>query len=1098
MPASDQDARHFLSSAAPQGEPPEAPERLVELIAAPEIEATQAALARALGVRVAVRDRRGQVVLATDWEAGSTDEARYPLVVDGEMLGALSIAGLAGPIGDPIRGAALAESLGRNLVLLLALRAERRDDVAERARAEEWRIVERQRAQAELAESAALLERTFESVQDAYLRVDRRGRLTRVSPSAATLYAFESTQAMIGTAAVDYYESAEDRDRVQAALKAQGFVHDHVARSRRRDGSLFWASMNAHYLRDDAGRVTGIECFVRDISERMQAQASMREHDAKYRAAFLTGPDAFYWASLEDGRFHEVNTQFELLFGYTREEVVGKTSLELGLYADPRDRARMVALVEQHGAVHGLDLRGVKKGGEVFDASFSGSVVVQGGEKYLLGVLRDVTERKRAELELERYRTHLEAMVEQRTREVELLNQLTFVALESASVGAWWLEPDRAETYFALDTTARLIGVPVARDRTYSTEAWLALLRETQVAYPEHAAAIDETIDQFAGAVSGKYPRYRAVYPLAIPGQPLRWIDARADVATRDAEGRPRLMTGTVIDVTKLIETERELKAHKVELEALVARRTDELAQRNRELQVATERLTLATQAANMGVWDWDVVENRLVWDDGMYRLYGLTRDAFAGAYEAFTAAVHPDEREAVERFAEAALRGEHAYDHEFRVVRPDGGVRHIRSSALTFRAPDGRPLRMVGVNFDTTETRLAQAERESLHERLRASQKMEAIGLLAGGVAHDFNNLLSVILSFTGFAMADLPDGDPRKGDLTEVSNAAQRAVALTRQLLAFSRKQVFKPVVLDLNAIVRGVEKILLRLIREDIALTLALAPDLGATRADPGQLEQVLMNLVVNARDAMPAGGHLRIATANVALRDPAPRELAELPQGSYVELVVSDTGHGMDEATRARIFEPFFTTKELGKGTGLGLATVFGIVKQSGGEIQVSSEPGRGCTFRVLLPRENDARARPVSASDTGPRARPGSETILLVEDEDALRNAARRVLEQAGYQVLLASNGRVGLEVLAQHSGRIHLLLSDVVMPEMAGDELARQARALEPRMKVLFMSGYSHEAIARYGVLEPGTKLLSKPFTGSDLQRMVREVLDAE
>jgi nitrogen-specific signal transduction histidine kinase len=404
----------------------------------------------------------------------------------------------------------------------------------------------------------------------------------------------------------------------------------------------------------------------------------------------------------------------------------------------------------------------------------------------------------------------------------------------------------------------------------------------------------------------------------------------------------------------------------------------------------------------------------------------------------------------------------------------------------------------MVGVNFDTTETRLAQAERESLQERLRASQKMEAIGLLAGGVAHDFNNLLSVILSFTGFAMADLPDGDPRKDDLTEVSNAAQRAVALTRQLLAFSRKQVFKPVVLDLNAIVRGVEKILLRLIREDIALTLALAPDLGATRADPGQLEQVLMNLVVNARDAMPAGGHLRIATANVALRDPAPRELAELPQGSYVELVVSDTGHGMDEATRARIFEPFFTTKELGKGTGLGLATVFGIVKQSGGEIQVSSEPGRGCTFRVLLPRENDARARPVSASDTGPRARPGSETILLVEDEDALRNAARRVLEQAGYQVLLASNGRVGLEVLAQHSGRIHLLLSDVVMPEMAGDELARQARALEPRMKVLFMSGYSHEAIARYGVLEPGTKLLSKPFTGSDLQRMVREVLDAE
>lgn len=407
-----------------------------------------------------------------------------------------------------------------------------------------------------------------------------------------------------------------------------------------------------------------------------------------------------------------------------------------------------------------------------------------------------------------------------------------------------------------------------------------------------------------------------------------------------------------------------------------------------------------------------------------------------------------------------------------------------MSTSVLLVRSKDGKPERIIAALRDVTEQR-------AIEEGLRQAQKVEALGQVAAGVAHDFNNLLMIMMSGAAYLVDELPEGKSRKV-AADLLDASERGAALTKQLLAFSRRASFNPVALDLADLVLRLEPLLVRMAGRGVVLQVSNDGLDGRVWADPTQVEQLIMNLVLNARDAMPHGGTITLRTHLSVVQD------FEASSDSFAVLEVGDTGVGIPSDLRARIFEPFFTTKELGKGTGLGLATVFGIVKQSGGEIQVSSEPGRGCTFRVLLPRESDPGARPVPTPDAGPHARPGSETILLVEDEDALRNAARRVLEQAGYQVLLASNGRVGLEVLAQHSGRIHLLLSDVVMPEMAGDELARQARALEPRMKVLFMSGYSHEAIARYGVLEPGTKLLSKPFTGSDLQRMVREVLDAE
>jgi len=385
--------------------------------------------------------------------------------------------------------------------------------------------------------------------------------------------------------------------------------------------------------------------------------------------------------------------------------------------------------------------------------------------------------------------------------------------------------------------------------------------------------------------------------------------------------------------------------------------------------------------------------------------------------------------------------------------------------------------------------------ERRSLEEQLRLSQKMEAVGQLAGGVAHDFNNLLTVILGYGILLLKDLGPEDPRRAPLEGIKQAADRAAALTQQLLAFSRRQVLAPRLLDLNAVVADMDKMLRRLIGEHIELSTVLAPDLGLVKADPGQIEQVIMNLVVNARDAMSSGGKLTIETADVELEEASGRRHTVGTPGPYVMLAVSDTGHGMDEETRARVFEPFFTTKEKGKGTGLGLAVVYGIVKQSGGSVWVYSEPGLGTTFKAYLPKVEATFEKP-EAITTNKRARRGTETILLVEDEAAVRLLLRDILESNGYIVLEASRAAEALEASERHGGPIQLLLTDVVMPDISGRKLADRLKTLRPEAKVLYMSGYTDTAIVQHGLLEPGVAFLQKPFTPEALSRRVREVLD--
>ncbi len=384
---------------------------------------------------------------------------------------------------------------------------------------------------------------------------------------------------------------------------------------------------------------------------------------------------------------------------------------------------------------------------------------------------------------------------------------------------------------------------------------------------------------------------------------------------------------------------------------------------------------------------------------------------------------------------------------------------------------------------------------RELLEEQLRQAQKAEAIGRLAGGVAHDFNNLLTVINGCAEFSLEQLPHDHPVSENLLEIRQTARRAADLTRQLLAFGRKQILASKVIDLNAVVAGMEKMLRRLIGEDINLVLALHPQLGRVKADTGQIEQVIMNLAINARDAMPEGGTLTLETQNLELDDAYARAHTSVQPGPHVMLAVSDTGAGMDHDTLGHVFEPFFTTKGPGKGTGLGLATVYGIVKQSGGNTSVYSEVRRGTTFKVYLPQTE----APLDATTTGnPRVSlRGTETILLVEDEKAVRVLARRILERNGYTVLEAEGGIQAIERVEQHEGPIHLLVTDVVMPRMGGAAVVEGVSALRPGIKALYVSGYAPTAVVHHGIVDPAAPFLEKPFTPGTLAAKVREVLDS-
>ena len=514
-----------------------------------------------------------------------------------------------------------------------------------------------------------------------------------------------------------------------------------------------------------------------------------------------------------------------------------------------------------------------------------------------------------------------------------------------------------------------------------------------------------------------------------------------------------------------------------------------ERAKATQALSESEARLRRALDAARMGTWVWSVERNALTWDDNMRQLYGLARGDPMTSYEDFLARVHPEDRAFVAETVRKVLEEGRDLDYDFRIVLPDGRTRWISDQGELHRDGEGRPLYLTGVCTDVTERRMTE-------ERLRQAHRMESVGRLAGGVAHEANNQMSVVLGAAHFILrrADVPEAV--RADAEFIQKAAERTAAVTAQLLAFSRRQVLKPEVLNLNRLVTAWEPVLRRLMGEDCGVSLNLSPDLGAVRADPGQLEQVLLNLALNARDAMPRGGRIVIETFQTVITEADARMkpgTATRP-GSYVVLAFSDTGHGMDKETLSHIFEPFFTTKGVGQGTGLGLSTVYGIVKQSDGYIWAYSEPGHGTTFKMYLPvKTAGAVAAPLEPSALV-RSKAG-ERILVVEDEASVRYMMKRTLEDAGYEVIDAGSAEEALDVIQTGDG-FHLVVTDVVMPRKNGRELAEELKQVRPGVPVLFTSGYTDGEIARRGLLEPGAAFIQKPLTPTALVRAVRTRLE--
>jgi two-component system cell cycle sensor histidine kinase/response regulator CckA len=768
--------------------------------------------------------------------------------------------------------------------------------------------------------------------------------------------------------------------------------------------------------------------------------SQVRRAENSYRSIFENAVEGIFQSTLE-GRFITVNPAMARILGYdSPEEVIEKvTDVAHQLYVNPEDRTEAARLEKETGILKSFEFEAVRKDGRRIWLSLNRHLMrdENGIEIYREGSVEDITEPKRAE----------EVLRETARSKAESLALLD-TTLSSAPIGFAFHNCDLVFERIN-ESLAAINGLPV-EDHIGRT------LKEI---LPEMAPMLEPLLQEVLDTgqpvldieLNGETP--------ADPGHKHYWSVSFYPV---------RMQGGEILGVGVLVS---EVTARK---------------QAEQALRESEERYRDLVENAHDIIFSHDLNGNYTSVNRAGEQITGYTHEECLRLN--ITDTIAPEHVSKAREMMAKKLAGEKGTAYEVDILAKDGKRVAVEvNTKLTLQ--DGVPVGVQGIARDMTE-------RKQLEEQLRQSQKMEAIGQLAGGVAHDFNNLLTAINGYSSLALQRLDDSSPVKSYLEEVKKAGDRAANLTRQLLAFGRKQILQPLAINLNGVVSDMNKMLRRLIGEDIVLTARLNSDVGKVMADPGQIEQVLVNLIVNARDAMPRGGNLTIETNNVELDEEYGSKHVGVPAGRYVLLAVSDTGEGMSEAVRQRIFEPFFTTKEKGKGTGLGLSTVYGIVRQSGGNIWVYSEPGEGTTFKVYLPRVESKIYEPgETVLEAGPPG--GSETILLVEDEEVVRGLARRILEQVGYAVVEAGKANEALLFCDKHAAEVDLLLTDVVMPEMSGKELADRLKSQCPELKMLFMSGYTDEAIVHHGVLDADVEFIQKPFTPSALARKVREVLDA-
>ena len=849
-------------------------------------------------------------------------------------------------------------------------------------------------------------------------------------------------------------------------------------------GDRSWVETHATPLRDRKGAVIALVGITRDISARRETEVALRMREERLMTVFRNCPVAITVHRWSDRKFVDVNAAFANLLGWTRDDVVGRTAEEVQL-VDPAAAARLRSLLVTHQALRNVDLAIKTRAGETRHVLLGTELVDLYGERHAVTTFVDVTERTLSEESRRatdvRYLRQRDALIALTSGKVDYASGLASVlgniaeraaqTLGVARVGIWRYRPDRTALECAhlydLGQDHHSSGMTVA------AEAYPAYFRALE--REDVIAADDACTDPRTSELTEGYLR-----PLGITAMldaPVRVGGAVAGVVCHEHVGSNRRWT-----------EDEQVFALAIANLASLALEGWERHRAENELQDAQQSLERAVSAGGVGLWDWDLRTNQVSYSREWKRQLGYEDHEISNGFTEWQNRLHPDDRDRAMRTVEAFLaKPTPTFALEKRLQHKNGKYRNILARGSLLRNDAGEPVRLLGSHVDITE-------RAELQAQFLQAQKMEGVGQLAGGVAHDFNNLLTVINGTVELMLQDLGAEDALRADLQLIRDAGDRATSLTSQLLAFSRKQILRPAVLDLNAVLAGMQSMLRRLIGEDISLVIRPAAALGPVKADRSQIEQVIMNLAVNARDAMPDGGVLTLETNNVELDAAYASVHPCVTPGRYVRLAVSDAGAGMDRATRARIFEPFFTTKGPGRGTGLGLSTVYGIVKQSGGSIDVYSEPGQGTAFKIYLPEVDETADRP--RPDRTPTTTRGTETILFVEDDAAVRDLASRMLRSAGYTVFPAGDAMQALAFLGDYDGPVHLVITDLIMPGMSGRDLAERLVVIRPTMKVIFSSGYTDDTILRRGMIEGSAHFVAKPYSVRELTRKVREVLE--
>jgi two-component system, cell cycle sensor histidine kinase and response regulator CckA len=648
------------------------------------------------------------------------------------------------------------------------------------------------------------------------------------------------------------------------------------------------------------------------------------------------------------------------------------------------------------------------------------------------------------------------AIVKDRERQALVLaNKRLTAALAAGRIGIW--ERDLRTNRVVWSKQLKTILGHSGDDEILAFENFLQAVHTDD--RPRVLAAVQQAISQRTD--------YDLEFRVVWPDGSVHWIAARGR-ADFDANDQPLCMRGVGLDITERKRIQEEIKA--------------------REVQLADSQ-----RVASFGSYEWLPISNTVRWTDELFRIFGLHREEFRPTFEGYLERVHPEDRENTKKIIEQCVLDHTPFEIEERIVRPDDSIRWLFCQGKWMFDENQQCEKLVGTCQDITARKESERSGTLLEEQLRQMQKMESVGRLAGGVAHDFNNLLSVIFGHAELARhASKPDASVLR-HIQQIQQAAERAAALTRRLLAFSRQETIQPTVLDLNAVVSNLSKMMVRVIRAHISLRIIAAPLPARIRADLGQIDQILMNLVVNAVDAMPKGGKIFIETANAELDEDYAKNHPSVRPGRYVMLSVTDTGVGMDPQTMSQIFEPFFTTKPVGQGTGLGLSMVYGAVEQNKGHIAVYSQVGKGTTFKIYFPSVDEAPK--VRSSHKKQLLRKGSGTILLVEDDEALRELMGVVIASEGYKVLEAKNGASALAIAQEYPHQIHLVLTDVMLPDVNGVELSAQLKVHRTGLRVLYMSGYPGDLLSHHGVLEADAVLLPKPFTKADLIASVSMLL---